>query len=404
MNFDEKKNRYLILGGKIITNEKIIENGYIMVEGKKIIGVGNQDELPEESNSLPKWDVDVDSYIFPGFIDVHIHGASGSEVMDGTEEALRNMSRVLPQEGTTSFLATTVTDSEENISKAVKAVGDMLAADYERAEILGVHLEGPFIDVTRAGAQPREFIQTPSIEKFKHWQELAKGSIRLITLAPEVESGLELTKFLHEQGVIVSIGHSDATAEQVKQARECGVSHATHLYNGMRPMHHREAGVAGAVLLDNTIMAEIIFDGIHVSKDMVQLAFELKGSKKIEFITDSIKAKCLKAGRYAYENHTVIVTDTDVRLEDGTLAGSLLKMNEAVKRGSQLTGVDLFDLVRMSSRNAAEELGIDNRKGSIAVGMDADLVIMDKDFNVQTTFCRGTIAYTSETALPSRRN
>lgn len=397
MTNNKNENRYLLVGGKIITEERIVENGYIAIVGQKITGVGYQEELPEDSLTYKKVVIDRHSYVFPGFIDVHIHGASGAEVMDGTQEALRTMAKILPQEGTTSFLATTITESEEKIAKAVQMVGDFVTGEYEGAEILGVHLEGPFINIKRAGAQPREHIQTPDIEKFRHWQELAKGTIRLITLAPEMENGLEFTEYLHNQGVIVSIGHSDATAAQVRQAKERGVSHATHLYNGMRPMHHREAGVAGAVLLDEGIMAEIIFDGVHVTEDMVQLAYELKGSKKIEFITDAIRAKCMKAGVYHLGSQVVTVTDTTVRLEDGTLAGSVLKMNDALRRGSQLVGVDLFDLVRMSSKNAAEELGIDDRKGSIAVGKDADLVIVSKDFNVLTTFCRGTIAYTTET-------
>jgi N-acetylglucosamine-6-phosphate deacetylase len=383
----------LLIGGTIVTETEVIQDGWILIEDGKLREIGKKNTLPTKWSSYPVTSIDENHYVFPGFIDVHIHGAAGSDVMDATEDAFTTMAQVLPQEGTTSFLATTITQSDVAISRTLTTIASFMKKEYKGAEVLGVHLEGPFINKKYAGAQPVNQIISPNLALFEKWNQLAEGAIRLVTLAPEGENGFEFVEVLTKQGIIASIGHSDASHSQVKLAVEHGLSHATHLYNAMRPMHHRDPGVVGAVLLEDKIMAEIIFDKVHCVKEMVELAFKMKGSNKLQLITDAMRAKCLREGTYELGGQTVNLKGNEARLEDGTLAGSVLRMNEAVRHASELEGCELVDLAKMSSMNAAKELKIFDRKGSIDVGKDADLVILDQAFNVISTYCRGHLIY-----------
>ncbi|MDN7242954.1 N-acetylglucosamine-6-phosphate deacetylase [Planococcus sp. N028] len=330
----------------------------------------------------------------PGFIDVHIHGAAGFDAMDATPEALAGIAGALPMEGTTSFLATTMTQAEDAIGKALDNASRFTSGEGQ-AEMLGVHLEGPFISTKRAGAQPLEHISVPSVELFGQWQELSGNRIRLVTVAPEVENGLAFIEAVSKSGVIASIGHSDATFEQVEEAVGQGASHVTHLYNQMSPLHHRNPGVIGASLLENALTVEVIADFIHSHPRSVELAFRLKGADRLVLITDAMRAKGLEPGDYDLGGQKVQVTDKDARLSDGTLAGSILTMDAAVKNIASVTNCTLADLVAMTSANAARELGLEH-KGSIQAGKDADITILDEQFNVQLTICRGTIAYLKE--------
>ncbi|WP_434399814.1 N-acetylglucosamine-6-phosphate deacetylase [Planococcus sp. 11815] len=355
------------------------------------------------SRVAEKIDVEADVHIeasgknwtaFPGFIDVHIHGAAGHDVMDATSEALVGLAKALPKEGTTSFLATTMTQSDEAISAALDNIREFQAGEGQ-AEMLGVHLEGPFISAERAGAQPIEHIVKASYPLFQKWQKLSGNQIRLITLAPETHGAMEFIKKLTDDGIITSIGHSDATFEEVQAAVRSGASHVTHLYNQMSPFHHRKPGVVGAALMEEGLMVEVIADFIHSHPASVEMAFRQKGADRLMLITDAMRAKGLPPGVYDLGGQDVQVTKKDARLADGTLAGSILTMDRAIQNVQSITGCSVNELVVMTSANAANELGLAG-KGKIHDGADADIAILDEDLNVQLTICRGTIAYRKE--------
>lgn len=386
--------KYVIKDITIYAEDGVISHGFLKIEGGKITELGVLEKDSEfydfKELKLPKG-----CMIIPGLIDIHIHGADGADVMDGTKEALKQLSTALPREGTTSFLATTMTQSKEEIERALINVGHYMEERgvSNSAEILGIHLEGPFINKTMAGAQPTGHIIAAQIELFKEWQKLSKGNIKLVTLAPEIEGGIELIHHLKETGVIASIGHSNATYDEVVVAIEAGSKHATHLFNQMRGLHHREPGIVGAVFLRDELTAELIVDGIHVRPEMVNLAYKVVGSNRIILITDSMRAKCLKNGTYDLGGQDVTVKAGKAVLSDGTLAGSILKLGQALKNMMSFTGCSLEDVIQMGSVNPARQLNVFHRKGSITVGKDADLVVLDGSLDVYMTLCNGTIAY-----------
>lgn len=392
-----KVNHILLKGIQIYSEGKIIENGYIKIKDQKIVELGLTDQLKNEEE-YETIELFSQYKAIPGFIDVHIHGVNGADVMDATPEALENMVTALPKEGTTSFLATTMTQEKTEIENALINAGNFIGTQSAQgsAEILGIHLEGPFVNKKRAGAQPIEHIIDPSLSLFKKWQDHSKGNIKLVTLAPERPGGLELIRYLKENGVIASIGHTDAAYEEVMTAIDAGANHITHLFNQMRGLHHREPGVAGAALLRNELIAEMIVDGVHVRPEMIELAYRLKRKEGLILITDSMRAKCLKNGQYDLGGQQVNVRDGKAFLDDGTLAGSILKLGEAVKNILTFTGCSLEDAIEMTSVNSAKQLNIYDRKGSIAEGKDADIVILDDQLEVYMTICRGKVAFKKE--------
>lgn len=375
-------------------NEKY-EDGYIIFSKGVINEIGDTTSLTgEKIQQCELLIAPPNSKLIPGMIDIHIHGAFGADTMDATIEAIETMATTLPKEGTTSFLATTITQSSESIESALKTIAYYKESDSHRgAEVLGVHLEGPFISTKRAGAQPTRHIQTPNVQTFKKWQEISNNHIKLVTLAPEIDGSIELIQYLTANDIISSLGHSDANYEEVKRAIEAGASHVTHLFNAMSGIHHREPGLALAALLQEDLVVEIIADGNHIHPEVVQLAHKTKSKSNIILITDSIRAKGLKPGIYDLGGQNVKVDGKKAILPDGTLAGSILSMQQAVINFQTYTNCDLEDIIQMTSSNPAKRLKLYQRKGSIAKGKDADLVLLNENHEVTMTFCRGILAY-----------
>lgn len=385
----------MLVNARVLTEEGFIEKGFIYIKDGKIAETGAAASLPADKSQAEVVELPENSTVVPGFIDVHIHGAGGADTMDATTETLNTMASILPEEGTTSFLATTITQDKEEIFKALKNAADYISHHNQpgKAEVMGVHLEGPFINEGRKGAQPEDHIIVPDIQLFAKMQEAAGNHIRLVTLAPEKENGYEFIEYLAANGVIASIGHSDATYSQMADAVKAGATHVTHLFNGMRGLHHRDPGVAGAALLFNELKAEIIADGIHVVPEMIDLSVRAKGTEGIILITDSMRAKCLKNGTYDLGGQEVSVANGKALLADGTLAGSILKMKDSLKNMMKFTGIHLEEAVKLASENPAKQLKVFNRKGSIAAGKDADLVVLDENLDISMTFCRGISSF-----------
>lgn len=381
----------LIHNIRIALPDRIVTEGEIIVENGKIAFVSDESI---EGFTGERYDGQ-GCLVLPGFIDIHIHGAEGADFMDGTQESFVKIANTLPKEGTTSFLATTLTQSDEDIRKVVKAGRSFMEWNENDAEMLGLHLEGPFIHPEQSGAQPVEFIQKPSLSLLKQWFEEDFGCLKIVTLAPECDEGLEMTQQLANRGIIVSAGHTKATFADITQAVDQGLSHLTHFGNAMSGLHHREIGVVGAGFLLEQLHCEVIADGVHLSQDMLRLLYKKIGPERIILITDAMRAKGLTDGLYTLAGQDVEVIGSKATLANGTLAGSILKMDEAVRmmRGMD---VNLADLMRMSSSNAASRLGVFDRKGSIEVGKDADFVLMDNDFQVQSTICRGKVSFSRE--------
>ena len=358
----------------------------IAFEDGKIVAIGKLD------NVEPIFDTD--GVVLPGFIDEHIHGAGGADAMDGTEDALQTISEYVAKEGTTGFLATTMTQSPENIGKALKNVKTVREkGEYKGAEILGVHLEGPFISPKHVGAQPLEYVAKPAPETFDKYNEISGGNIKVVTLAPEVEGGLDLVKHLVKIGVVASIGHTGAKFSDVEAAVAAGATNVTHTYNAQTPLHHREAGVVGAAMLIDELNCEMICDTIHVSVPAIKIFVKNKPHDKFTLITDAMRAKGMPDGLSELGGQQVFVKNGEARLSDGTLAGSVLKMNVAVKNLVEEVGVSFTDAVDFASANPAKNLGLYDERGSIEVGKRADFAVMDKDYNILYTVIGGKVVY-----------
>lgn len=374
------EDRGIIKGNILLQNGKIAQISSLEVEGEpatiQIIDGSNLSAIP-------------------GFIDGHIHGANGADTMDATEEAIDAMASFLPKEGTTSFLATTITQSPEKIDKALQNI-NKYKNKAAQAEMIGVHLEGPFVEKSKAGAQPLNYIAEPDIDQFMKWQELSGKAIRTITMAPEHDMDGAFIATLVENGINVSAGHTEVDFAGMKKAVKQGVRQLTHLCNAMNGIHHRDIGAVGAAFRLKELRAELIADGIHVADEMLQLIYDNIGSERLILISDAMRAKGLPAGDYELGGQPVKVNKDRAVLADGTLAGSILKMCDAARRMLGLDGVTLQDVVKMASSNPAKQINVYDRKGSIAVGKDADILLVDDDLNIKYTFCRGEIAFREE--------
>ncbi len=338
-------------------------------------------------------DVDYgDLRIVPGFLDIHCHGAYGFDTNDANEEGLRQWTKGIVDEGVTGLLATTITQSEEVLTKAVANVAKVMEEGYEGAEILGIHFEGPYLDMVYKGAQPEPYIVKPTVEQFEHYQKAAKGNIRLITMATETDEDFELTRYLAEHGVVVSIGHSAATYEEALMGYANGASSMTHVYNGMTPFKHRDNGLVGAAYRFRTMYGEIICDGNHSTAAALNNYFMSKGPDYGIMVSDALMAKGSPAGsKFIFGGNEIeIYEDGSAHLTStGGLAGSTLRLNEGLRILVEEAMVPFNYALNACTINPARCLGIENRKGQIRVGCDADLVVLEADYKVRQTYCKG---------------
>lgn len=365
----------------IYTGENKIDNGYIRFNDK-IIGVGKMELFEPETDETV---VDLNGQsVVPGFIDVHSHGGYGTDHMDADPEKISEITYKMLEEGITSYFPTTITQSDEAIANCLKAIKD--AAELNPM-IQGIHVEGPFISKAFKGAQPEAFIRLAELNTLKDWQEASGDLIRLITYAPEAGELEDFEHYCSENNIVLSVGHSGASYEELKDSK---ASHVTHLFNGQRGLHHREIGVSGFGLLEDGVSVEMIVDGYHISKPMVQLAFKTKGADGIQLITDSMRAKGLPDGKSELGGQKVTVKDKQARLEDGTLAGSVLTFIDAFKNMINFTGCSIEEAVKMSSVNQAKEFDLKS-KGSLKPGMDSDMVVLNKDLIIKQTILGGKI-------------
>ena len=333
-----------------------------------------------------------DLRILPGFIDIHCHGAYGFDTNDANPEGLRKWAKGIVDEGVTSFLATTLTQSEEVLTNAVSNVAKVVEEGYEGAEILGIHFEGPYLNKAHKGAQPEEYCVKPDIEQFKRYQKAAHGLIKYITMAVENDEDFTLTKYCSQNNVVVSIGHSNATYEQAVQAYGHGARSMTHVYNAMTPFTHRANGLVGGALRIRNMYGEIICDGNHSTLAALNNFFTSKGPDYSIMITDSLMCKGFPVGtKFDFGGQEVVIyPDGSAHLvEAGNLAGSTLNVNKGLKILIEDALVPVNYAINACTSNPARCLHVDDRKGTIGVGYDADLVVLDRDYEVVQTYCKG---------------
>ncbi len=375
----------ILKNAKMILSDRIFR-GDLRIQGRAISEI-NDNLIAEENEKV----LDLNGkLVIPGFIDVHIHGADGADAMDGNIESLQKISKYLATRGTTNFLATTLTSSKEILKKVLSCIGEVQNQEMEGANIFGAHMEGPYFDVQYKGAQNEKYIKMAGMEEIQEYLSVKKDLVKLFAMSPN-EENLDIIRYLVQEGVIVSVGHSASSFEQVMAAVEAGLSHATHTFNGMKGFTHREPGVVGAVLDSDKITAEVIFDKIHVHPEAVRVLIKTKGIEKVVCITDSMSATGLPCGRYKLGELDVDVVENQARLSsNGALAGSVLTMDKAFRHLLEL-GYHLIDAVKLTSTNVAKEFQLNT--GMICVGKDADLVVLDEKYEVNMTIVKGKTKY-----------
>ncbi|MDN5316215.1 MAG: N-acetylglucosamine-6-phosphate deacetylase [Thermoanaerobacterium sp.] len=374
----------LIVDGRLLLDNNIVDDKDLLIEDNKIAAIGKGLSGDNVINADG-------NYVSPGFIDIHIHGSAGFDTMDGTFDAINAISKSIAKRGTTSFLPTTMTEDKNKIKNAIKNVYKN-KNHVEGAEILGIHMEGPFINPKQKGAQDEKFILKPTIDNFLELCGDYMDIVKLVTIAPEVEGSLDLIKFLKEKGIIVSVGHTDSTYDEVAAGFKAGITHATHVFNAMKGFHHREVGTLGAIF-DLDISAELIADGIHSVFPAIRTVLKLKGKKNTNLITDAMMAANLSDGVYQLGGQDVYVKDGAARLKSGVLAGSTLTLDKAVKNILANTDLSLYESVALASYNSAKVIGVHDRKGLIKEGYDADIVIFDDNIDIKKTIVGGKIVY-----------
>ncbi len=376
------------MGSKTLAGRTLLSGGSFS-EATVRVQDGRIDAI--HTGTDPRADIVASGWIVPGLIDLQVNGGFGFDVTADPTTTSALAAR-LPATGVSSFVPTVITSALESYPHLLRALEQSIH-EAHGANILGVHLEGPYLNPQRAGAHNPALLRTPSIDEYA--RSLDSKSVRLVTLAPELPGAIALVKHLVARGIIVSAGHSNANYAQALAGFEAGITWGTHLFNAMSPMAHREPGLVGA-LLSAEVTCGLIVDGIHIHPAVVKTAWRARGSNGLTLVTDAMSAACMAPGQYVLGDRRVVVDGTSARLADGTLAGSILQMDAAVRNMMAYTGCTLAGAVRMASETPARVFGISNRKGQIAPGYDADLVVLDESLRVSLTMIGGAVVYERE--------
>lgn len=380
----------------IFTPYERIDDGAILARSGKLEYVGPMSGLAPSLAPVEEIDIRIDGLgltAIPGLIDIHVHGGGGADTMHGRVEAIAELARTHARHGTTGLLPTTVTASRDALVASARAVKQAMEEGTGGAKVLGLHVEGPYINPKHKGAQLESQIRPISREEILEIQEASGNAIRMVTLAPELEGAPDFARWLVEQGIAASIGHTGATYDQALEGIEHGMHHATHLFNGMVGLHHREPGVVGAILNSPEVLCQVIADGFHLHPAIIKLVFNIKGKDGVVLITDAMEAVDLPDGTYGLGGQAVYVRAGKATLENGALAGSTLTMERAVANAVNFIGCDLGSALRMATINPARAIGIADRKGSLEAGKDADIVLLNPDGQVALTIVEGEIVY-----------
>ena len=380
----------LLHTAKAITPAAEISDAGILIRDGVIEAVGARADV-----SLPAGAIEIkatDQIAVPGFIDVHIHGAGGRDVMEGSNEALSTVARTVAKHGTTSMVATTVTAAPDDIVRSVEGIANFITNQHQsedpRAEVLGIHYEGPFISTVRRGVHPKEWVTLPNRKLLDRMVTAAAGNARILTIAPELLGAMPCIDAARSAGIVVAMGHTDATYEQARAAIAHGAHHAVHVYNAMRPFSHRDSGVIGAVLTSPEVSAELIADGVHVEEAAMRVLLQAKGVNCVILVSDGISATGMPDGQYSLGKFDVNVVDGVARNAEGNLAGSTLTLDRALRNIVRM-GWSLGDTVRMLTANPAKLLGLEFKKGALRTGADADIVLLNEALEITNVWARG---------------
>jgi len=376
-----------VKGGNVVLPDQKTSNKTLVIEDQTIYDIIPYKYKPGRKDKV----IDATGmWVVPGFIDIHAHGAMGNDTMDGTCEAIHIIGKFFASHGVTSYLPTVWTSTPDLMLKAIHNVSNCPQPE-DGARHLGVHVEGPYLNVEHRGAQIKKLIKLPDPKEYLKWFD--SDIVRLVTMAPEVPGSKKLIEEAVKRGIIVSIGHSGASYEQVIEAANHGISQATHLFNGMLGLHHRKPGTVGGILMDERIYAQIIADGIHLHPAIVELSIKIKGILKTVLITDSIRGAGLSDGYYNDHDQQFTVKNGIARTPEGGLSGSTLTLDRAIKNVMKFTGMSFNEVLQMATSTPAKSMGWQDKHGLLKPGADADVVLLDKNLNVKKTFVLGNEVY-----------
>lgn len=387
---NKKITRLALIGGTIITPFRVVKNGIIIIDGNKISELGKSSDIkiPDETEII-----DVSGrMICPGFVDLLVHGGGGFGFADENLESIEKVSKYSLQHGSTSVLASLFAKPEKLLLKDLRRLADYIES-HPNSNIRGIHMEGPYLNKQFKGAMNANYLWTPTVQSWNKLWEASKGYIKIMTIAPELPGSSLVMRAAAQQGVVLSIGHSMATYDEIEIAIDNGAAHVTHIFNAMSPFHHRHPGIILSSLLRNELKIELIADTLHVHPAVMELLLKLKGANGIILVSDSIRAGGMHEGEYEFADQKVYMRAKKAYLEDGTLAGSTLTLNIAVKNMVETANAKITEAIRMASLNGAKVVNFEHKKGILAVGKDADIVILNNEYEVETTILGGEIVY-----------